>query len=448
MAAVPRLSVRAAKFGRRPRGPVRPGRSPLFPFQRVVRRAIERLVKLDIEPQAGTSRTRPRAAAVTQPDFVHRSPQTKVVFGAGALSRLPAELEEIGIRRPLLLSGPRTARSPLYERVAAALERFACSAFKTVPEHSSVATVAAVVEQARGHRADGFVAIGGGSASDTAKAASLLLAEGGPLETHASRFTPPASLVIPELKAPKLPIVAIPATASGAEVTPSLGVRTDDGRKKLLFWDIKLASRLIVIDPEAAAATPAALLLATGMNGLAHCVEGLYSRVQTPVTAALATHAIGRFVEALPMVADEPDSIAARGALLSAAHLSGLVLMNARTCLHHAICHAIGAATGAAHGDANAVILPHAMAFNAAAAPEAMDAICRAWRSDGAASAIERVRGLQAEIGVATHLRTIGVQRSALAEIAQKAMGERGVYFNPRPVRGPEEIEELLEAAW
>ena len=398
-------------------------------------------MELDVEPQARASQ-----AAADHPDFVHRSTQTKVVFGAGAVARLPAELDEIGIRRPLLLSGPRTAQSALYGCAAAALDQLPCAAFTAIPEHSSVATVAAVVDRARAHGADGFVAVGGGSASDTAKAASLLLAEGGTLETHASRFTPPDTLVILDLPAPKLPVVAIPATASGAEVTPSLGVRTDDGQRKLLFWDLKLASRLIVIDPAANLATPAPLMLATGMNGLAHCIEGLYSRVRTPVTAALATHAIGLFVDALPQVARAPASIAARAALLSAAHLSGLVLMNARTCLHHAICHALGAVTGASHGEANAVILPHAIAFNAPAALEAMAAIRRAWGRN--APVVDLVRGLQAQIGVATRLRDIGVPRAALADVARKVMGERGVYFNPRAVRGPEEIEALLEAAW
>jgi alcohol dehydrogenase class IV len=245
--------------------------------------------------------------------------------------------------------------------------------------------------------------------------------------------------------------VAIPATASGAEVTPSLGIRTDDGRK-LLFWDIKLASRLIVIDPVANVPVPASIMLATGMNGLAHCVEGLYSKVRTPVTTALALHALGLFVQALPRVAREPSSVACRAELLAAAHLSGLVLMNARTCLHHAICHALGAVTGASHGQANAVILPHAMAFNAGAAPEAMVGIARAWGAEAGESSADRaislVRELQSEIGVPMRLREIEVARDSLRTVAKKVMMERGVYFNPREVRGPDEIERLLEKAW
>jgi alcohol dehydrogenase len=303
------------------------------------------------------------------------------------------------------------------------------------------------MELARAHRADGFVAVGGGSVSDTAKAAALWLAEGGRLEDHASRFTPPDTLVMPPLRAPKLPIAAVPCTASGAEVTPSIGVRTDDGRK-LLFSDLNVASRLVVIDPAANTAVPASLMLSTGMNGLAHCIEGLYSRVRTPITTALALHAIGLFADALPRVARAPESIDARAALLAAAHLSGLVLMNARTCLHHAICHALGAVTGVPHGQANAVVLPHAMAYNASAAPEAMAGIAGAWGAPHAADPVDLVRKLQTDVGVPTRLRDIGVQRSALGDVAQKVMGERGVYFNPRTVSGPAEIAALLERAW
>jgi alcohol dehydrogenase len=363
--------------------------------------------------------------------FVHRSPATKVISRPGACAQLGEELAELGVRRPLVLSGRRTAASPAYRQSVSSLQDF--RVFKEIPEHSSVAALQAVTHLARDHAVDGFVAIGGGSASDTAKVAALWLAEGGELEAHATRFTPPATLTVPQLQTPKLPIAAVPCTASGAEVTPSAGIRTPDGRK-LLFSDVKLAARLIVIDPAANVAVPASIMLATGMNGLAHCIEGLYAKLRTPVTDALALHAIELFLEALPRVAREPESVEYRADLLAAAHLSGLVLVNSRTCLHHAICHAIGAITGASHGDANSVILPHAMGFNYESAPESLP--------------VARVRELQGALGVPTRLRDIGVPRESLSAVAKKVMGERGLYFNPRPVQRPEEIEALLETAW
>ena len=365
---------------------------------------------------------------MTEP-FVHRTPAAKVVFGAGALDTLANELAELGVRRPLLLSGRRTAASPIHARVRDAIRALPCESFDEVPAHSSLDVVEALAVRAREARVDGFVAVGGGSASDTAKAVALLLAEGAPLARHASRFTPPDRLVSPVLSAAKLPIAAVPCTASAAEVTPSLGVRAPDGTK-LLFTDVKLASRLIVIDPAANVCVPARLMLSTGMNGLAHCVEGLYSRVQTPITSALAKDGIARFMKALPAVAREPESVAHRGGLLVAAHLSGQVLLNARTCLHHAICHVLGASTGIAHGDANSVMLPGIVRFN------------------GEASLAGRIEELRASIGVPTRLRDLGVKREALAAVAKHVMGERGVYFNPRAVRSAEEVLELLERAW
>jgi alcohol dehydrogenase len=121
--------------------------------------------------------------------------------------------------------------------------------------------------------------------------------------------------------------------------------------------------------------------------------------------------------------------VEARAALLAAAHLSGLVLLNARTCLHHAICHALGAVTGVPHGSANAVILPHALAFNDS-------------------PYVQRVRELQAAIGVPRRLSELGVSKDRLPEVARTVMGERGVYFNPRPVPGSEAVQSLLEEAW
>ena len=351
------------------------------------------------------------------PDFIHRSPVSRVVFRPGAISALPAELELLGVRRPLVVATRRASTLLKHEHPG----------FFDVPEHSSVETVQQIVALAREQRADGFVAVGGGSASDTAKAAAILLGEGGRLEDHASRFTPPAALHIPVLKAPKLPIIAIPCTASGAEVTPGLGVRA--GRRKLLFTDVQVAARLILIDPEANLAVPAPVMLTTGMNGLAHCIEGLYSKVRTPVTDALCLHGIDLFAEALPRVAREPQSMEARAALLAAAHLSGLVLLNARTCLHHAICHALGAVTGVGHGAANAVMLPHGAAFNGS-------------------PYVEKIRHIQAQIGVPTRLRDLKIGEDALPVVAEKVMQERGVYFNPRPVDGPHVVQQLLEEAW
>jgi alcohol dehydrogenase class IV len=380
--------------------------------------------------------------------FQHRSPATRLVLREGAVASLRDELAALGIARPMLLSGARTRTSDLFVGAMQSIEGTSFVLAEPVPAHSSVRLVEQLAARARAEGVDGLVAIGGGSASDTAKAVALLMAEGGRLADHAVRFTPPATLVAPRLVAPKLPIVAIPGTASGAEVTVSLGVRDDDGAK-LLFSDIQLAARLVLIDPRANLGVPAALMCATGMNGLAHCIEGLYSRERSPLTETIALEAMARFATALPAVHRDPQDVAARAALLYAAHLSGLVLVNARTCLHHAICHAIGSVTGVGHGDANAVMLPHAVAFNAdAAAPALARAAAALGAGHDAASLVGAIRSLQASIGVPTRLRDIGVPDDALERIAAKTMRERGLYYNPRQVADAAEVRALLDAAF
>lgn len=381
--------------------------------------------------------------------FVHRTPASRLVFGPGVVATLRAELNALGVQRPLVLSGPRTAASPLHRAVRDALADGPWVGFDQVPAHSSVATVQTLAALARAEGVDGFVAVGGGSASDTAKAVSLLLAEGGRLQDHATRFTPPDQLFVPELRQPKRPIVAVPGTASAAEVTPGLGVRSDDG-SKLLFMDLQLAARVILVDPALNVAVPAALMLATGMNGLAHCIEGLYSRVRSPASTALALHGTARFMRALPAVAARPDDVDARAELLVAAQLSGQVLLNARTGLHHAICHALGAGTGIGHGDANAVLLPEAVAFNAPACADELAAAARACglAETTAPALVDHLRALQHALGVPTRLRDLGVRHEQLAAVAEHVMHERGLYFNPRRVQGAGEIAALLDRVW
>lgn len=380
--------------------------------------------------------------------FVQRSPALKLMVREGVLSALPDELTLLGVQRPLVLSSRSTRQSEQYAELMQALRGLPLVQAEPVPAHSSVALVEQLVVQARSAGIDGLIALGGGSVSDTAKAVALLLAEGGRLSDHASHFTPPASLRIPVLRQPKLPVVAIPTTASGAEVTPSLGVRDDTGRK-LLFSDVQLASRLVLIDPVANVQVPSALMLSTGMNGLAHCIEGLYSMERAPLARTLALDAIPRFFTALPAVQREPHNPSHRLDLMYAAHLSGLVLVHARTCLHHAMCHAIGSVSGVGHGDANSVMLPHVLTFHA---EQTADALALAARTidagHTAADFIAALRHLQRITQAPSRLQDIGVRHADLDRMATKTMGERGLYFNPRVVRDVTEIRALLEAAY
>jgi alcohol dehydrogenase len=378
--------------------------------------------------------------------FVHRSPTCTAVLQPGAIELLPEQLSALGVRRPVLVAGHSVRHTRFFKRLLALLPQEALIDLPPTPAHSSAAWVVAAVRAAKAHGADGFVSVGGGSASDSAKACALLWAEGGELPQHAIKFTPPDQLQAPVLSQPKLPILAVVGTASGAELTPSLGVSNDHG-KKMIFSDPKLCCRVVLMDPVANLEVPPALMLSTGMNALAHAVEGLYSATRTPVTDALALEALHRLPAALLALRARPDDVNVRSDLLEAAHLAGLVIANARTCLHHAICHAIGAYCGVGHGDVNAVMLPHVVNFNALSAIEPLRRGAQAWglEPDGL---VRGINDLQQKLGVARRLRDIGVRESDLAAVAEKTMGERGLYFNPRRVSDSSEILNLLQSAY
>ena len=376
--------------------------------------------------------------------FAVQNTGTRVVMRAGATADLAREVGALGCTRLMLVCGPRTRAGGVFAQVQAALGPLAVAVYDRVVEHSSTQGVTEAARLARAERIDGLVAVGGGSASDTAKGIAIVLAEGEPIARHASRFEPPDRFFPTELPNPKIPVIAVPTTASAAEVTPGLGIRNDEG-KKLLFWDVKLACRLIVLDPQANLEVPAAVMATTGMNGFAHCAEGLYSRLRNPVSDAIALHGIRLFALALPAMVREPASVEHRAQVLTAAHLSGMVISNARVGIHHAVCHCLGARGGLAHGVANSIMLPHAFAYNRDAAAPALAAIAEAM---GAGDAVEAVRRLQRETGVPSRLRDTGLDRALLPAIAEDTLRDRGLFFNPRRTADAAPILDMLEQAW
>lgn len=393
---------------------------------------------------------------VAPPHWInYQNTGSRVVLKPGAIADLPTELATLGIDRAMLVCGPNTRKGPVFAAVEAALGGLAVGIVDDVVEHSATTLVMAAARRARELEIDGLVAIGGGSASDTAKAIAIVLAEGGSIEEHASRFEPPDTFYPKELYKPKLPVVAVPTTASAAEVTPGLGIRDSSGRK-LLFWDVKLASRLIVLDPQANCSVPAQIMATTAMNAFAHCAEGLYSRLRNPISEGLALQGIRLLTPAIPAMVETPDDVDHRGGVLAGAHISGMVISNARVGIHHAVCHCIGALGGVSHGVANAIMLPHGLAYNRDVAAAqlakmaaAMDVDTRGLSDAEAADAgIAAVRELQRRARVPHRLRDTGLDRATLPEIAEHTMRDRGLFFNPRRTTDPAQVLELLQEAW
>ncbi|MDO9437661.1 iron-containing alcohol dehydrogenase family protein [Hydrogenophaga sp.] len=379
---------------------------------------------------------------------------SKLLCRPDALGALADEVRALGAQRLMLISGTRTAQGQAVAATRAALGDAVAHVWTGVPQHSGVSDVTAMALKAKELGIDGFVAVGGGSASDSAKGAAILLAEGGTLVDHANVFYPPDRYIQKVLTKPKLPIIAVPTTLSAAEVTPGLGIRDEHGHK-LVFWDPGVVPRLIVLDAQATLDVPASLFASTGMNALAHCIEGMYSRVRNPISEGLALQGIRYLRQGLPRVVADPSDVAAREEALVGAYLSGLVISNARVGIHHGICHGLGSLGGLSHGAANSVMLPHAMRFNREVATAQLALAAQALGVElggktpleAADAAIAAVQTLQRQIGVPRGLGEAGLDRALLPALARGAMSDRGLYFNPRLASEPE-VRELLEAAW
>jgi alcohol dehydrogenase len=381
---------------------------------------------------------------------------SRVVLADGAVEGIAEHVERTGGSRVMLICGRKTGKSRLVATLKAALGKTLVASFDSIPEHSGTKVVTQGAETAADARADLLLAVGGGSASDTAKAIAILLAEGGPLSRHHTVFVPPDRYVQQPLPHPKLPIIVIPTTLSAAEVTPGLGIRDEENGKKLLFWDLKLTPRLILLDPVANLEVPVPVMATTGMNAFAHCIEGLYSKVRNPISEGLAMQGIRLLHEALPAMVHAPQDPAARARAMVGAHLSGMVIANARVGIHHGICHCLGALGGLSHGAANSVFLPFAMRYNLEVASSQLKLAAAAMgldvrdlsERDAALQAIEATEALKRAINVPLRLRDTGLDRGLFPAIAEHALVDRALFFNPRPTPSAEAVIALLEEAW
>ena len=344
-------------------------------------------------------------------DFIYTSHAQRVVFGAGSLAHLAREIDALGARRALVLSTPEQRGQA--ERVAAMLGAKAAGVFDRAVMHVPIETAREARELARRLDADCAVAIGGGSTTGLGKAIAL---DSG------------------------LPILAIPTTYAGSEMTPIYGL-TEGGLKKT-GKDARVLPRTVIYDPELTLALPPATSAASGMNAIAHCVEALYAHDANPVSVMLAEEGIRALAAALPRVVASPSDLDARSEALYGAWLSGASFATTSLGLHHKLCHVLGGTFNLPHAETHSIVLPHAIRYNRDAAPEAMQRIARAL---GAADPATGIYDLETRLGLRMKLAEIGMPADGLERAARTATDSP--YPNPRP---PEygAVLELLENAY
>lgn len=350
-------------------------------------------------------------------DFIFNGQPSRVVFGAGSLAHLEREIDLLGAKRALVLSTPGQAH--LAQRVADRLGARAAGIFPRAVMHVPIETARQARDEARRLNADCAIAIGGGSTTGLGKAIALDCG---------------------------LPILAIPTTYAGSEMTPIYGI-TEAGLKKT-GKDPRVLPRTVIYDPELTLSLPVILSVTSGMNAIAHAAEGLYAQDSNPVMDLMAEEGIRAMAQAIPAIKTRANDVAARGDALYGAWLCGAVLGNVGMALHHKLCHTLGGSFNLPHAQVHSVVLPQAMAFNAAAAPEAMRRIERALGTAVHSSAAAGLFDLARDNGAVVALRDIGMRSTDLDKAADIAV--RNPYWNPRPF-GPQqrsEIRELLQRAY
>jgi alcohol dehydrogenase class IV len=343
--------------------------------------------------------------------FVYTALPGRVVFGIGALDKLDEEVERLGAQRALVLSTPEQRASA--EDIARRLRSRAAGVYDKAVMHVPIETAEAARQVAAELKADCCIAIGGGSTTGLGKAIALTSS---------------------------LPILAIPTTFAGSEMTPIQGI-TADGVKKTVR-DLRMLPKTVIYDPNLLLSLPAHIAGPSGMNAIAHAVESLYAQDANPITSIMAEESIRALARSLPAVVSEPKNVEARARALYGAWLAGAVLGSVGMALHHKLCHTLGGTWNLPHAQTHTIVLPHATRYNAGHTPEAMQAIARALGADDAARGLY---DLAQSIGAPLALKDIGMPESGLDRAADLAV--TNPYWNPRPLDRAA-LRELLQAAW
>jgi len=329
-------------------------------------------------------------------NFTYVALPTRVVFGAGSVGQLAAEVERLGAKRVLLISS--RGRAETVRSLAKGLA--VAGVFDQVVMHTPLAVVEAAREQAKAVNADCCVAVGGGSTIGFGKAIALSSA---------------------------LPVVAVPTTYSGSEMTTIWGI--SEGGAKKTGRDPKVLPRAVIYDPELTLELPAAVSAASGMNAIAHCAEALYAHDGNPIISLMAEEGIRALGGSLPSLVAHPREIRFRSEALYGSWLAGMTISTTSVALHHKLCHILGG-FGLPHAETHSIVLPHAIRYNQSAAPEAMARIAQALGGSGEAA--KRLYDLETRLGLPMRLADLGMKEADLERAARAAV--EAPYPNPRKV--------------
>ena len=330
--------------------------------------------------------------------FTYQGLPSRVVFGEGSLDRLPDEVARLGLSRALVLSTPEQHASA--EDAARRLGDRAAGVYPKAVMHVPVEVARGAREEATRVGADCCVAIGGGSTIGLGKAIALEFG---------------------------LPIIAVPTTYAGSEMTPIWGMT--EGSVKRTGRDFRVLPKTVLYDPLLTLTLPPALSVTSGMNAIAHSVEGLYAEDANPIVSMMAEESIRALAAALPRIVADPKDLEARAQAQYGCWLAGHTLGSVGMALHHKLCHTLGGTFNLPHAETHTIVLAHAAAYNRTAAAAAMARVAKALGAEDAATGLY---DLARSLGARLRLADIGMPADGLDRAADLAT--TNPYFNPRPV--------------
>lgn len=344
--------------------------------------------------------------------FVCDLPAYRVTFGPGSIAKLPDEVKRVGGTKALVISMPAEAR--FAEDAHARLGELSAGVYTGVTsQHVPVEMLKVAAAHAKSVGADCYVVIGGGSTVGVGKGIALETGQ---------------------------PIVAVPTTYAGSEMTPIYGV-TEAGVKKT-GSDRRVLPKSVIYDVNLTLTLPPRIAAPSGMNAMAHCVEAMYAENANPIVSLLAEEGIRALARALPTVVSDPENVEARSDAQYGAWLGGTVLGAVSMSIHHKLCHTLGGTFNLPHAETHTVILPHATAYNRDFAPDAMRRIAAAL---GASDAAQGIYDLIGKLGAPRALKDIGMPADGIDKAVDLALTAR--YPNPRPLER-EALRTLLQNAY
>jgi alcohol dehydrogenase class IV len=380
--------------------------------------------------------------------FSYHAP-TKMTFGPGAIQELVAELKRLNVGKPLIVTDKGIKGAGILDKVTTVLNgnRIPFSVFDGVEENPSTDVVVKGAGIYREEKCNGFIAIGGGSPTDSSKAIGIVITNPGDITQYEGAG---------KVGKPIPPVIAIPTTYGTGSETTYVSVITDKKRTfKFVISSPHIFCAAAILDPNLVVTLPRKIGASTGMDALTHSIETHVSLISQQMSSALALHAIKMIGENLRQAVANDYNLAATENMMIASAIAGMAFTNSRLGTVHAMAHPLSAHFGIHHGMSCGLLLPHVMEFNLGACPEKFGEIARAMGEitnglstmDAAYRAVEAVRKLMRDVDMPFTLRELGVREEKIPQLVEDSMLSGAIPINPRKTT-KEDVERLFRKAF